>query len=199
MIEEQNKLEINPENGNSSKPLLAEGFIVSKAYEIDFSKIEEGFLYSERICYAKNRNEAKSILLKENKYENIYIKGTDDEVNYLTIPVIRCTNADKIIFESKEVVRSQIDELIKERERIAKLDEIANNPNIKYCYIIKGSYYRPNNRGYTSLRFEAGVYPKDEAVSHAKSVREIRLEWVDIEEHNKMINQKIAELQGRLL
>jgi hypothetical protein len=187
------------ESGNLVKPMLAEGFIVSKAYEIDFSKIEEGFLYSERICYAKNRNEAKSILLRENKDENICIKGTDDELNYLNIPVIRCKNADKVIFDGKEVVRSSIDELIIERERIAKLHEIANNPNIKYCYIIKGSYYRPNSCGYTSLRFEAGVYPKDEAVSHAKSVREIRLEWVDIEEHNKMINQKIAELQGRLL
>lgn len=182
-----------------AKPLLAEGFIVSKAYEIDFSKIEEGYLYSEKICYAKNRNEAKSILLKENKYEGICIKGTDDEVDYLSIPVIRCKNADKVVFDGKEIVRNQINELINERERIAKLDEIANNPNIKYCYIIKGSYYRPNRCGYTSLRFEAGVYPKDEAVSHAKSVREIRLEWVDIEEHNKMINQKIEELQGQLL
>ena len=184
---------------NDAKPLLAEGFIVSKAYEIDFSKIEEGYLYSEKICYAKNRNEAKSILLKENKYEGICIKGTDEEVDYMSIPVIRCKNADKIIFEGKEVVRSSIDELISERERLAKLDEISNNPNIKYCYIIKGSYYRPNSCGYTSLRFEAGVYPKDEAVSRAKLVRGIRLEWVDIEEHNKMINQKIAELQGRLL
>lgn len=184
---------------NDAKPLLAEGFIVSKAYEIDFSKIEEGYLYSENICYAKNRNEAKSILLKDNKYEGLCIKGTNDEVDYLNIPVVRCKNADKVIFEGKVVVLSSIDELKSERDRIAKLDEIANNTNIKYCYIIKGSYYRPNSCGYTSLRYEAGVYPKDEAVSHAKSVREIRLEWVDIEEHNKMINQKIAELQWRLL
>lgn len=187
------------ESSNATKPLLAEGFVLSKAYEIDFSRIEDGFLYSQSICYAKNRNEAKSILLNENRYEGLCIKGTNDEVDYLTIPVVRCKNSDKVIFEGKEVVRSSIDELITERERIAKLDEIANNPNIKYCYIIKGNYYRPNSCGYTSLRFEAGVYPKDKAVSHAKSVREIRLEWVDIEEHNKMINQKIAELQGRLL
>ncbi len=193
------ELDLKNETHNDAKPLLAEGFIVSKAYEINFSKIEEGYLYSDKICYAKNRNEAKSILLRENRYEGICIKGSDDEVEYLNIPVVRCKNADKVIFESKEVVRSSIDELKSERERIAKLNEISNNPNIKYCYIIKGSYYRPNSCGYTSLRFEAGVYPKDEAVSHAISVREIRLECVDIEEHNKMINQKIAELQGRLL
>jgi len=171
--------------------------ITQKAYEIDFSKIEEGYLYSESICYAENRNKAKTILLKEN--EGICLKGSDDEVEYLNIPVIRCKQADKVIFEGKEVFRNQINELIKERERIKKLDEILNNPNIKYCYIIKGSYYRPNHCGYTSLRFEAGIYPKNEAVSHAKSVREIRLEWVDIEEHNKMINQKISELQDKIL
>lgn len=187
------------EESNAIKPTLAEGFILSKAYEIDFSKIEEGYLYSRSICYAENRNKAKSILLKNNIYEGLCLKGSDDEVGYLTIPVIRCKNADKVIFEGKEIVRNQIDDLINERERIAKLDEILNNNNIKYCYIIKGSYYRPNSCGYTSFKHEAGVYTKDEAVKHAKSVREIRLEWCDVEEHNKIINQKIAEFQGRLL
>jgi hypothetical protein len=189
----------NKKNPPAAKPLLAEGFVTSKAYEIDFSKIEEGYLYAESICYAENRNKAKSILLGMNKYEGLCIKGTSNEVDYLSIPVIRCKNADKVIFDGKEVVRSKIDELINERERLSKLDEIANDPKIKYCYIIKGSYYRPNSCGYTSLRFEAGVYPKYEAIKHAKSVREIRLECVDLEQHNKMINDKIAELQGRFL
>ena len=121
------------------------------------------------------------------------------KLSYLNIPVKRKKLSDKVIFEGKEVLRCSIDKLINERERVSKLDEIENNPSIKYCYIIKGSYYRPDWCGYTSLKFEAGVYPKNEAVRHAKSVREIRLECVDIEEHNKMINQKISELHGRLL
>lgn len=182
------------------KPLLlAEGFIVSKAYEIDLDKLDEGYLSDSIICYAENSNKAKTKLLKQIRYDDWKLKYSSEELNYLNIPVKRKKSSDKVIFEGKEVLRCSIDELISERERVAKLDEISNNPNIKYCYIIKGSYYRPNSCGYTSLRFEAGVYPKDEAVSHAKSVRVIRLEWVDIEEHNKMINQKIAELQGRLL
>lgn len=184
---------------NDAKPLLAEGFIVSKAYEIDLDKLDEGYLSDSIICYAENSNKAKTELLKQVKYDDWKIKYSGEELTYLNIAVKRRKSSDKVIFEGKEVLRCSIDGLINERERITKLDEISNNPNIKYCYIIKGSYYRPNSCGYTSLRFEAGVYPKDEAVSHAKSVREIRLEWVDIEEHNKMINQKIAELQGRLL
>ena len=179
--------------------VLAEGFVISKAYEIDLDKLDEGYLSDSIICHAENLNKAKTELLKKIRYDDWKLKYSGEELNYLNIPVKRRKSSDKVIFEGKEVVRSSIDGLITERERIAKLDEIANNPNIKYCYIIKGSYYRPNSCGYTSLRFEAGVYPKDEAVRHAKSVREIRIEWVDIEEHNKMINEKIAELQGWLL
>jgi hypothetical protein len=187
---------VSPTIGNT---VLAEGFIVSKAYEIDLDKLDEGYLSDSIICYAENSNKAKTELLKQTRYDNWVLKTSGEELTYLNIPVKRRKSSDKVIFEGKEVVRCSIDGLITERERLSKLDEIANNPNIKYCYIIKGSYYRPNSCGYTSLRVEAGVYPKDEAVKHAKSVREIRLEWVDIDEHNKMINEKIAELQGRLL
>ncbi len=179
--------------------MLAEGFIVSKAYEINLDELDEGYLSDSIICYAENLNKAKVKLLKEIQYDNWILKKSGKELTYLNIPVKRIKSADKVIFEGKEIIRCSIDKLIEERERLAKLDEIANNPNIKYCYIIKGSYYRPNWCGYTSLKFDAGVYPKDEAVGHAKSVREIRLEWVDVEEHNKMINEKIAELRRQLL
>lgn len=181
------------------KLVLVENSIVSKAYEIDLDELNEGFLSDSIICYAENLSKAKTELLKQTQYDNWILRSSGEELTYLNIPVKRRKSSDKVIFEGKEVVRCSIDGLIAERERLAKLDEITNNPNIRYCYIIKGSYYRPNSCGYTSLRFEAGVYPKDEAVEHAKSVREIRLECVDIEEHNKMINQKIAELSERLL
>ncbi len=187
------------ESTNDAKLLLAEGFIVSKAYEIDLDKLNEGYLSDSIICYAENSNKAKTKLLKQVRHDDWKLKYSGKELTYLNIPIKRRKSSDKVIFEGKEVFRWSIDELINERKRISKLDEIANNPNIKYCYIIKGIYYRPNSCGYTSLRFEAGVYPKDEAVRHAKSVREVRLECVDIEEHNKMINEKISELHGRLL
>lgn len=173
--------------------------IVKKAYEIDFDKIKEGFLAASVICHAENLNKAKSLLLKEVKYEYWKLKYSNEELSYLNIPVKRCKSSDIVIFEGKEITRYLINEILEERERLAKLDEIANNPNVKYCYIYKSGYYRPNRSGYTSLRFEAGVYPKEEAISHAKSVREISLYCVDIDEHNKMINEKISEYQERLL
>jgi hypothetical protein len=187
-------------SNNDATVLLEEGSIVLKAYEIDLDKLEEGYLSDSIVCYAENSNKAKVTLLRQIANDNWKLKYLGEELTYLNIPVKRKKSSDKVIFEGKEVLRSSIEQLIAERERIAKLDEILNNPNIKYCYIIRyGQYYRPNSCGYTSLKFEAGIYPKDEAISHAKSVREIRLESVDIDEHNKMINQKIAELQERLL
>jgi hypothetical protein len=178
---------------------LPEGTVVKKGYEIDLEKLDEGYLSDTIGCCAEDRNKAKKELLKQIRYDNWVLKSTGEELTYLNIPVKRRKSSDMVIFEGKEVIRCSIDGLITERERLSKLDEISNNPNIKYCYIIKGSYYRPNSCGYTSLRYEAGVYPKEEAVRHAKSVREIRLEWVDIEEHNKMINEKIRDLKERLL
>lgn len=179
---------------------LVEGSIVQKAYKIDLDKLDEGYLSDSIICFAENRNKAKSILLQEIRYDDWKIKYTDEEVNYLNIPVKRAKSADKVIFEGKEVSRFSIDSLIEERIRLNQLDIIANNPNIKFCYIMKGnSYYRPNHSGYTYVRFEAGVYPKDEAVKTARHCSDIRLEWVDEEEHNKMINQKIQELRDKLI
>lgn len=194
-----NTVSENTKSSNAIKPMLVEGSIVKKAYEIDLDRLEEGYLSDSIICYAENFNKAKTELLKMVKYDGWKLKYSGDELTYLNIPVKRRKSSDQVIFEGNKVTRYSIDGIIKERERIAKLDEILNNPNIKYCYIIKGSYYRPNSCGYTSIKSEAGVYPKDEAVKHAKSVREIRLEWCDVEEHNRMINDKIRELRGRLL
>lgn len=189
---------------NSSKsieqnPVLAEGSIVLKAYEIDLNRIEEGYLSDNRICYADSINKAKTQLLKNIQYDYWKHNYTGKDISYLNIPVIRRKVFDKVIFEGKTVIRNDIEGIIEERKRKAKLDEILNNPSIKYCYIIKGSYYRPNSCGYTSRKVEAGVYAKEEAVSHAKSIREIRLERIDIEEHNKMISEKISELQRALI
>lgn len=175
--------------------------LAKKAYEIDFSKIEEGFLYdsSSFITYAETRNKAKSQLLKQSYCESICLEGEDEEVTYLTIPVIRFKEADKYFFEDKEMSLYDIEQELSERKRLADLQEILDNENIKYCYIRKGGYYKQNSCGYTDFKHRAGVYTKEEAVSHAKSCRDIWLERIDIEEHNKMMNEEINDLISRVL
>lgn len=172
---------------------------VKKAYEIDFTRIDEGYLFCDRICYAENHNKAKSLLLKEVKNESVNLRSTGDEVTYTTIPVIRCKEADLYLFEEKELTKRQIEEIQTERERIAGLNAMLTDDAITHCYIRKGNYYRPGNSGYTDFRQYAGVYTKEEAVSSAKSCRDLRIIPIDISEHNEMIQSEVNSLLTRII
>ncbi len=175
--------------------------IVKKAYEIVLSRLDEGFLSDTIMCHAENVNQAKKILLDMVKYDGWKLRYgvNDDEINYLTIPVIRRKEDDIVLFEDKEIIKSKIEPMLRNRERLKELNDILDNPNITHCYIYKGAYYRPNSCGYTALRTEAGIYTKQEAVFEAKAVREIVIIPIDPEEHNKLIMEKIEELNGKLI
>lgn len=173
--------------------------IVQKAYEIILDRLDEGYLSDHIVCFADSRNKAKARLLSMVKYDDWKLRFIGDELTYLNIPIRRLKSADVVIFEGQEMGRWEIQPLIVKRERLAKLDAILNDPTIKYCYIRKGDYYRPNAKGYTSNLFEAGVYTKEDAVSKAKSCQELTLVIIDIDVHNKMLTDKINELQVKLL
>lgn len=174
--------------------------IIEKAYEINFNKISDGFLSDIKWCHAENRNKAKKKLLDEVYFDNWKLKYSDKPIDYLTIPIIRCKELDLIDFEGKQINRCKIDIIINERKRESELDDILNNPKIKFCYIVKsGFYYRPNSCGYTESRYEAGVYKKEDAVNEAKYCDELSIIPIDIENHNKMINEKIEILQKKLI
>lgn len=172
--------------------------LTEKAWEINRDKINEGYLYSEMIVYAKNRNTAKSMLLSEYKYE-INLKYSDDEISYLNIPVRRCPEADKYLFEEENKKNWEIEEILQERKRINKLNIILSDDSISHCYIKKGGYYRPNSSGYTDFRNRAGVYTKQEAISSAKSCGELTIIPINIHEHNKMIHDEIDDLKTRII
>ena len=173
--------------------------LAQKAWKIDFSRVEEGYLYSDIITYAENRNKAKSKLLENCKWENIYLRGEDEEVTYLTIPILRCKEADKFEFEGNEFPLYEIERLIRKKERGQELQNILDDTSISHCYIRKGCYYRPNSCGYTDLTYKAGVYLKEDAVSQAKSCEDLRIIPINIEEHNQMLNEHIEDLKSRLL
>ena len=64
--------------------------IMEKCYQINLSKINEGYLYSEESCYAESLGKAKSELLSRLHYSNMRLKYPyDDELTFLNIPVIR--------------------------------------------------------------------------------------------------------------
>jgi len=168
-----------------------------KAYEVNLNKIDEGYLYDEIICYAENINKAKVKFLKENI--DLYLSSTSEEVTYITIPVIRCKQADKFHFEDKELTLSQIENILQERKRINELYDLLNDQSFQFCYIRKGGYYRPNYCGYTEYQHLAGVYQKEDAVRHAISCDALTIIPIDIKEHNKMIQYNIEDLKSRII
>lgn len=168
--------------------------LIEKAWQVNLDKIYEGFLYSNEVRYAETRNKAKSKFYIWN-----YYLDKDEECTYLTLPVIRCKEADKYEFEGKALTKWEIEEELRERERLKELNSFLTDEKITHCYIVKGNYYKPGSYGYTDFKHRAGVYTIEEGVSHAKGCRDIWLEVIDIKEHNEMILKEIKDLKTRIL
>ena len=183
----------------TTEKALEEGSIVEKCYTIDYEKIEDGHEYTNQFCYAKTINEAKSALHKLIKYIGMKHRFTGEAITYLNIPVIRHKSLDRVVFEGKVIEKAEIDYILEKRKRLAKFEAIAQNPAIKYCYIVKGAYYRPNYCGYTTRMVEAGVYPKMDAIEHVINVTGAVVHPVDIEEHNKLVTKEIEFFKNLLI
>lgn len=170
-----------------------------KAYKINLDRIDKGYLFCEQIFWAKSIGKAKKELMEKIQYEG-YQPREGGDITYLNIPVLRAKEHDLYEFEGNDITIYKIEKIIEERERILELNKTLEDPTIKFCYIRKrGSYYRPNCCGYTEFEDKAGVYTKKDAVSQAMSCDELTIRPVDIEQHNKMINESIYELQKQLI
>jgi len=169
---------------------------IEKAYQIDFDRVEEGYHYDGIYVYADTLNKAKVKLLHEMRHENLVLKYSRAELSYLNIPVIRCKDKDKTLFEGKYRTQNEIARI----KRKKGLLEMLENHFITHCYIKKrGTYYRPNNCGYTEFISEAGVYPTQEAVANGLSCEDLTVIPINIEEHNTMINARIENLKTRII
>jgi len=89
-----------------------------------------------------------------------------------------------------------------EDNRVMLNTMLTDSPNA-FAYIKKGGYYYcPNKCGYTDRQTYAGVYTIKDAVNECLGVDitdYMRPIIIDIETHNKSINDKINALQSRLL
>lgn len=174
--------------------------IVEKAYQVNFDKVEDGFLATDVWCHASTRNEARKTLLKKIIYDDWKLKYTDDTLSYLTIPVKRCVELDLVEFRGKIIPRTKIKGILEEEEKNKYLESILNDKSISHCYIKKnGYYYKPNSVGYTEYIAKAGVYSKEDAILHARYCNELSVIPIDITAHNDTINQEIRTLQSNLI
>ncbi|MCP9763819.1 hypothetical protein [Lacihabitans soyangensis] len=171
--------------------------IVEKAYRIDLERVEDSYVWSEKVVHAETVNAAKRKLLELVRYEDM--KTRDGvEVCYLNIPVVRDNGADLVIFEGEKVARWLALDRISRKERAMEISELCLTH--RFFYILKrGCFFRPNNCGYTDHKEFAGVYTADEARRHALSCEEITLVPIVIEEHNELLNKMIEGLKGRVI
>jgi len=173
--------------------------IIKKAYKVDFDKIDEGYLACEHIATTNSRNEARKELFYVIRWDDWKLKYSDEDITYLNIPVIRAKEYDRVLFEDEEVIRCEIPRILDKRERTAKLNKILEDPNITHCYIRKGRYYRPGSCGYTDFRTRAGVFTKEEAVNSGMRCDELSIIPIDIDEHNKILQEEINHIQSRII
>ena len=175
--------------------------IIKLGYKVDLNKIHDSYFITEIATIAENKTEARSILLnKINELNQDLIYYTGESITLKNIPLIRAEEYDKVLFEDSEIVRWKIPILIASRERNNKHDEILNNYDIEFCYIIKdGLYYRPKYAGYCDNIKDAGVYSKEAAVDSAKKCEDLIIIPIDINEHNKIIQKEIDKLKSKII
>lgn len=172
--------------------------VVSKAYELNLSAIDEGYMCSEVIVHAETKGKAKSALWSKICSDN-YQKTNGDDVSFINMPIRRSPRYDLVNFEGNTVVRNEIDSILAERKRGEYFEAILKDSTITHCYIRKGAYYRPDYCGYTDFQHRAGVYTKEDAIAHARGISEIRIEPIDNYKHNQMILNEINELKTRII
>ena len=172
--------------------------IKEKAYQIDFSQIDEGYLWGEQVCHAESLGKAKVKLLPEVEGAKTHLFR--DEITYLNIPVIRAKEYDRIVYKGEIINRSRVKYIKRIEENDKKLDEILNDSSITHCYKMKrGVYYGWNNSGYVSFKHVAGVYPKKETVNYCKGQLDVTCVPIDTEEHNEIILNHIARVKKGLI
>lgn len=81
-----------------------------KAYTLDLSRIQEGFLYDAPIVRGKTRGEAKNNMLKYVQYDNYYMYN-GLEMDFLNMPIVRAKEFDKRIYNGEYKTEREIKRL----------------------------------------------------------------------------------------
>lgn len=174
--------------------------IISKNYYIDLSNISEGYLFGDNTFYAKSRNDAKMTAVSMLESNNFTDTLDGSEITYLTVKVYRNESEDLIDYDGKLIKRYQLDKEIEREKLISKYRKEIKSKGIKYCYIKKGCrYYLPESSGYSEYKTKAGVFDVKYGISEVISCDQLTLEFIDIDQHNELIQTEIKELSGKLI
>lgn len=172
----------------------------SKAWVINPQRLSEPWFCPDNAYYGDNVGQVKSKALRD---INGLTNHAGDEFTWLTVPLIRAKSYDRYLVEGKIMTMVEIEREKAYEDRRVKMNALmVQNPDAKTFIRKGGRFYRANRCGYTDHRIWAGVYTIQEAVSEvlACSIDDgMDVEIIDIERHNREINQEIEELKSRLI
>lgn len=78
--------------------------------------------------------------------------------------------------------------------------KLVKEAKTKHFFLMKdGYFYRPNSQGYTENIYDAGVYSKEEVLSHISHTSKVRAIPVDVKEYNKGLLDLLIKTANKVL
>ena len=121
---------------------------------------------------------------------------SDSKVDYIYRKAVRCPNNDRVEYEGKEMLRMDVDPLIKKNQRNKALTELPENDMYYVQTGIVGNdalFWELGGSGYTCNIERAQKYTKDEIVKQFTNGRPQDIIWP--ESHLNNIIKKVVDTQ----
>ena len=184
------------------KALLKNATLVEKAWVVNPDNFKEPHYAPTDVYYAQTSGKAKHKILSQIYYDEF--KDCDGkEIGFVNLKIKRSQSADKLLIDGIIKTFWQIEYEQKKRQYNERIDKLVSDNPTAMAYILKGGcYYGSDFCGYTERLINAGIYKIHDAAKHVKSCSlgdYMRLIVINTEEHNKMINDKIADLKTRII
>jgi len=169
-----------------------------KAWQLDMSVINEGYLYEEAIVIANTRGKAKSKFLR--KFRDSMVLSNGEELSFTKIYIFLRRDLKPTLYDGEWITKAAFDSIMEEESRKNDLELLRDNESVKYCFIKKrGMFYRENSCGYTHNKLEAGVYTKKDALAEARHCSDLTLVSVDVNSYNTLLKERVEFLKSKLL
>tara|TARA_R110000851_G_scaffold47990_3_gene116329 strand:+ start:214 stop:741 length:528 start_codon:yes stop_codon:yes gene_type:complete len=136
--------------------------ILKKAWSVNANKFKEPYFHGNEVYYGETAGSVKESAVIDNACGKL---DSDKYPTFLTIPIVRKKNYDKIKYNGKEILRYQIEN----EDRQIKIDALDKNKK----------YYVQDNRNYVGNAVlwwgkDNNSYVTDLAKAHLYSFNEIK-------------------------
>lgn len=173
-----------------------ENELVEKAYSIDFNKIVDSELYESlfgEYCYAESKSEAGKKLYNHFKDIRLVELTNGGQMNERNVPVRRNPDLDMVIYDGRVITSIEAFRLERFKNHREEVNSILdNNPNATHFYLTKAriAYYLNDNDQYTTKKFEAQVYTREEATRLSMNGLHTFPIPIDNKQYNDELRQK---------